>query len=105
MSDPTQVAARIRAAFDPVEYPGDAYLLGSNERHEPEAEVGPFRGTDWRALDPEFVDRHAAALSFFSQAARRKRPAGRESPAARGAPGHDGGRHPGAASQLTSAAR
>jgi hypothetical protein len=71
VSDPTQVAAQIRAAFEPVEYPGDAYLLGSTEGGEPEEEVGPFRGTDWRTLEPEFVDRHAAALSFFSQAALR----------------------------------
>jgi hypothetical protein len=68
MSDPTQVAAQIGAAFDRADYPGDAYLLGSTDGSEPEDEIGPFRGTDWRTLEPEFLDRHSAALSFFSQA-------------------------------------
>lgn len=68
MSDPTPVAAQVRAAFEHVEYPGDAYLVGSTEGCEPEEELGPFRGTDWRTLDAEFLDRRAASLSFFSPA-------------------------------------
>jgi hypothetical protein len=32
-------------------------------------EVGAFVGqTDWRALEPGFLDDHASALSFFSEA-------------------------------------
>jgi hypothetical protein len=62
-----RVEARIRAAFDHTEYPGDAWLVGSSEGCEPESEVGPFRGRDWRELDAPFLDAHYSALSFFSE--------------------------------------
>jgi hypothetical protein len=59
----------IEQAFGHNEYPGDAFLIGSTEGTEPEDEVGPFRGhTDWRTLDPQFLDAHYSALSFFSEA-------------------------------------
>ena len=50
-------------------HPGDAFLQGSFEGSEPFDEVGAFVGqTDWRALEPAFLDEHASALSFFSEA-------------------------------------
>ena len=64
-----EVVAAIHAAFGANEYPGDAFLLGSREGCEPEDEVGPFRGkTDWRAVDAAFLDAHAGALHFLSEA-------------------------------------
>jgi hypothetical protein len=59
----------IHEAFGNNEYPGDAFLQGSFEGCEPFDEVGPFQGrTDWRTLEPEFLDGHAGALNFFSEA-------------------------------------
>lgn len=64
-----EVVAAIHTAFGVNEYPGDLFLLGSREGSEPEDEVGPFRGkTDWRTLDAAFLDMHASALHFFSEA-------------------------------------
>jgi len=55
-------------AFGNNEYPGDAFLQGSFEGCEPFEEVAPFQGkTDWRSIDPGFLDGHAGALSFFSE--------------------------------------
>ncbi|NBC96876.1 MAG: hypothetical protein GVY27_11040 [Deinococcus-Thermus bacterium] len=66
------VRDQIERAFVHAPYPGDAYLLGSLDGTEPEAEVGPFRGhRDWRELSADFLDAHAAALSFFSEGALR----------------------------------
>ena len=66
------VRAQIERGFVHAPYPGDAYLLRSLDGTEPEAEVGPFRGhRDWRELSAEFLDAHAAALSFFSEGALR----------------------------------
>ena len=66
------VRARIERAFVHAPYPGDAYLTGSHDGSEPEAEVGPFRGRrDWRSLTAAFLDARAAALSFFSEGALR----------------------------------
>jgi hypothetical protein len=59
----------IHEAFGKNEYPGDPFLQGSFEGCEPFDEVGPFKGrTDWRTLEPEFLDGHAVALNFFSEA-------------------------------------
>ncbi len=63
------IIKEIHEAFGNSEYPGDAFLQGSFEGCEPFDEVGPFKGKrDWRKVDPEFLDGHAAALSFFSEA-------------------------------------
>lgn len=64
-----EVISTIRGAFGGNEYPGDAYLQGSNEGCEPAEEVGPFQGKmDWQAIEASFLDGHASALSFFSEA-------------------------------------
>jgi hypothetical protein len=69
MTDKHAVIEQIRWAFGPNEYPGDAYLLGSNEGCEPFEEVGPFTGRrDWSAIDAAFLDGHYNALCFFSEA-------------------------------------
>jgi hypothetical protein len=63
------VIAHVHAAFDPLPYPGDAFLQGSHEGCEPFEECGAFVGrTEWRALEPEFLDGHHSALSFLSEA-------------------------------------
>ncbi len=63
------IIRKIHEAFGNNEYPGDAFLQGSFEGCEPDEEVGPFEGkTDWRTLDSNFLDGHASALSFFSEA-------------------------------------
>ncbi len=70
MNDPSDVIEKIQLAFGNNDYPGDAYLQGSFEGEEPFDEVGPFQGrTDWRTLEPAFLDAHAGALSFFTLAA------------------------------------
>jgi hypothetical protein len=62
------LVAAIDRAFT-SDHPGDAFLQGSFEGCEPFDEVGAFAGqTDWRALEPAFLDEHASALSFFSEA-------------------------------------
>ncbi len=69
MSDRQTIIDQIRQAFDGNEYPGDGYLQGGREGCEPFEEVGPFVGrADWRNLEPEFLDGHCTALSFFSEA-------------------------------------
>jgi hypothetical protein len=68
MADRETVIATICKAFERTEYPGDAFLLGSTEGCEPLEEVGPFRGRqDWQAIEPDFLDAHAGALSFLSE--------------------------------------
>jgi hypothetical protein len=60
--------AHIRQAFASMVYPGDRFLLGSNEGCEPYDEVSQFFGcTDWTALAPEMLDARYCALSFFSE--------------------------------------
>ncbi len=72
MSSSPPVIKSIQQAFAGGIYPGDGFLIGSTDGCEPEDEVGPFRGkTDWRTLDASFLDTHASALSFFSEAALR----------------------------------
>src|SRR5262245_25648763 len=69
MSDQEAIIAKIQAAFGANDYPGDYYLQGSFDGTEPEDEVGPFRGKQvWGEIEPDFLDAHAAALSFFSEA-------------------------------------
>jgi hypothetical protein len=69
MSDKQTTIQTSRDAFGANAYPGDAYLQGSTEGTEPYEEIGPFHGkTDWQKLDAAFLDAHAAALSFFSEA-------------------------------------
>ncbi len=69
MSDKETIIDQIRQAFGGNEYPGDGYLQGSRAGCEPDEEVGPFVGRrDWRDLEPEFLDGHYVALSFFSEA-------------------------------------
>lgn len=72
--DAEALKAMIRAAFAGVEHPGDWCLRGSNEGDEPYLAEQEFKGkTDWRALDPAFLDQaldgYASALSFFSDEA------------------------------------
>lgn len=68
MSDRAALIATIDRAFT-AEYPGDGFLQGSFEGSEPFDEIGAFVGqTEWRALEPAFLDEHASALSFFSEA-------------------------------------
>lgn len=64
--------ARIKAAFDDVQYPGDDELTNSTYGDEPAALIADFRGkTDWHVLSADFLDRagEGDALSFFSDAA------------------------------------
>jgi hypothetical protein len=69
MSDKDAVIERIRQAFGGNEHPGDQFLQGSFEGCEPYDEVGPFTGkTDWQSVEADFLDAHASALSFFSEA-------------------------------------
>jgi hypothetical protein len=69
MTKKEEVLSKIRVAFGNHEYPGDAFLQGSTEGCEPYDEVAPFQGRkDWQSLEPDFLDAHAGALSFFSEA-------------------------------------
>jgi hypothetical protein len=69
MENIEDIVKEIHEAFGNNEYPGDAFLQGSFEGCEPFEEVAPFQGkTDWRSVDPGFLDGHAGALSFFSEA-------------------------------------
>ena len=67
--DREAVIQKIEAAFAGNEFPGARFLQGSFEGCEPYDEVGPF-GTleDWRGIEARFLDGHASALSFFSEA-------------------------------------
>ena len=69
MSDPDVVIEKIQSAFASNEHPGGRFLQGSFEGCEPYDEVGPFENVmDWRGIDADFLDGHANALSFFSEA-------------------------------------
>jgi uncharacterized protein DUF6714 len=69
MSDKQSVIEKIRAAFQDMEFPGEHFLQGSFEGEEPYEEVSPFRTRkDWAAVEADFLDAHASALSFFSEA-------------------------------------
>lgn len=63
------VIQQIQLAFEENEYPGDQFLQGSFDGEEPFEAVKPFRGKEqWQSLAPDYLDRHADALSFFSEA-------------------------------------
>lgn len=69
MTNPSDAIRAVEAAFGGNAYPGDRWQLGSTEGEEPYEEVLPFQGrTDWRTIEPAFLDMHAGALSFFSEA-------------------------------------
>ncbi len=69
MGNKERVIKNIRDAFAANDYPGDQYLQGSFEGCEPAEEAGPFQGLkEWQTVEPAFLDAHAAALSFFSEA-------------------------------------
>jgi hypothetical protein len=74
VSDLATVNAQIREAFSRGIYPGDWCLTNSREGTEPGLLEEEFKGkTDWRALDPSFIDRapdgFGTALNFFSDEA------------------------------------
>ena len=63
------VIEQIRTTFASVEYPGDAFLTGSEEGCEPGDATAPFVGcTDRMTLSPATLDAHGDALGFFSEA-------------------------------------
>ena len=63
------VIEEIEAAFAGNAFPGARFLQGSFEGCEPYDEVGPFEKLeDWREIEAPFLDGHANALSFFSEA-------------------------------------
>ena len=69
MSDGETVIEMIQRVFAGNAHPGGRFLQGSFEGCEPYDEVGPFESVeDWRSLDAGFLDGHANALSFFSEA-------------------------------------
>src|ERR671928_1569019 len=69
MSDRETVIGKIGAAFAGNAFPGARFLQGSFEGCEPYDEVGPFEKLeDWRGIEADFLDGHAGALSFFSEA-------------------------------------
>jgi hypothetical protein len=69
MNDREAVIEKIQRAFVGNAHPGKRFLQGSFEGCEPYDEVGPFESVeDWRSLEAGFLDGHANALSFFSEA-------------------------------------
>ena len=63
------VIEKIQTAFAGSAFPGARFLQGSFEGCEPYDEVGPFEKLeDWRGIEARFLDGHASALSFFSEA-------------------------------------
>lgn len=63
------VIEKIYDAFSRNVFPGETFLQGSFEGCEPYEEVGPFRDKkDWKGIDSDFLDAHAGALCFFSEA-------------------------------------
>ena len=69
MNESDVVIEEIGRAFAGNVHPGGRFLQGSFEGCEPYEEVGPFENEeDWRSVDAGFLDGHANALSFFSEA-------------------------------------
>ena len=69
MRDREAVIEEIQMAFAGNRFPGGRFLQGSFEGCEPYEEVGPFEKIeDWRSVEAGFLDDHANALSFFSEA-------------------------------------
>lgn len=74
MIDKDHLVQLIASAFASVPYPGDANLRNSGEGDEPFLVEDRFKGkTDWRSLDPEFLDQapsgFGTALHFFTHEA------------------------------------
>ncbi len=57
---------QIKVAFDETPYPGDDRLCGSDQGDEPAEYALEFRGLSWKTLHPDFLARHYASLSFFT---------------------------------------
>ncbi len=69
MNDREAVIEEIQDAFAGSEHPGGRFLQGSFDGCEPYEEVGPFENKkDWRGVEANFLDGHANALGFFSEA-------------------------------------
>ncbi len=69
MRDIAMVIEHIDQAFGGNAFPGAGFLQGSFEGCEPYDAVRSFQTQhEWRGLDAAFLDAHAAALSFFSEA-------------------------------------
>ena len=69
MNDREALIQKIESAFAASENPGERFLQGSFEGCEPYEVVGPFEDKkDWRGIEAGFLDGHANALSFFSEA-------------------------------------
>jgi hypothetical protein len=70
MRDKSAVIERICQAFEGNAFPGAGFLQGSFDGCEPYEAVSSFQTQhEWRGLDASFLDAHANALSFFSEAA------------------------------------
>lgn len=71
-TDSSQLVKQVYRAFATTPYPGDGFLQGSFDGCEPQEAVAPFVGKrDWTSLDSNFLEQHADALSFMSEAALR----------------------------------
>jgi hypothetical protein len=69
MHDTAAVIEHICQAFGGNAFPGAGSLQGSFDGCEPYEAVYPFQTQhEWRDLDAAFLDAHADALSFFSEA-------------------------------------
>lgn len=69
MNDKQTIIEKIRSAFQELAFPGENFLQGSFEGEEPFDEVAPFREhKDWATVEAFFLDAHASALNFFSEA-------------------------------------
>jgi len=60
---------RIKTAFARTPAPAPDDMTGSVQGTEPFEYAVQFRGLDWKTLDPDFLSRNYASLSFFSDAA------------------------------------
>lgn len=74
MKSADEIKALIVSAFADAKFPGESRIVDSDQGSEPERVERDFRGkTDWRSLDPRFIDQSpdelATALSFFSDEA------------------------------------
>ena len=69
MRDTAAVIAHIGQAFEENAFPGAGFLQGSFDGCEPYEAVSPFQTQhEWRGLNAAFLDAHANALNFFSEA-------------------------------------
>ncbi len=74
MTDPETIKYQIHEAFATVKFPGKRCIRDSDEGDEPFLLEQDFKDkTDWRTLDPSFIDQapdgFGSALSFFSREA------------------------------------